>query len=97
MALMKILHCVVQIHRPTETFVGQVEPGNYTHADGIVTLVNHDGVPLRERKGKVYEKKLTPEEDPRVIGCRLTKQRYYDYGGSKSDFSRPLDYRKLVY
>jgi hypothetical protein len=93
----KIHNCVVQVFRPTETFVGQVEPGNYTHADGIVTLVNHDGVPLRDRRGKVYEKKLTPQEDPHVIGCRLTKQRFHDRGGDKQSFSRPLNYKPLVY
>jgi hypothetical protein len=94
---MKIHNCVVQVFRPTDTFGGQVEPGNYTHADGIVTLTNPDGVPLRDRRGKVYEKKLTPEEDPHVIGCRLTKQHRRDHGGDKQDFSRPLNYRKLVY
>jgi hypothetical protein len=91
----KMHRCTVQVLRPTDTFVGQVEPGNYTHADGIVTLVNHDGVPLRDRRGKVYEKKLTPEEDPHVIGCRLTKQHWRDRGGEKRKFSGPIHYPKL--
>jgi hypothetical protein len=96
-ALMQIRKVVVQTLPPSGDFPGQVAEGRYTWEDGVVTLVDHDGVPLRDRRDKVYEKKLTPEEDPHVIGCRLTKQRFQDRGGDKQDFSRPLNYRKLVY
>jgi hypothetical protein len=94
---MKIHDVVVQTLPVTESFGGQVEEGKYTWEDGIVTLVEHDGTPLRDRRGKVYEKKLTPEENPRTIAGRLTKQRWRDHGGDKQSFSRPLNYKKLVY
>jgi hypothetical protein len=94
---MTVRNVVVQVFRPTETFVGQVEEGKYTWEDGTVTLVNHDGVPLRDRRGKVYEKKLTPQEDPHVIAGRLTKQRFHDHGGDKQSFWRPLNYKPLRY
>jgi hypothetical protein len=94
---MQIRDVVVQTLGPTETFVGQVAVGRYTWENGIVTLVDHDGVPLRDRRGKVYEKKLTPQEDPHVVAGRLTKQRFYDQGGGKQDFWRPLTYKKVVY
>jgi hypothetical protein len=34
----KIHHVVVEIHRPTETYPGQVAEGRYTFEDGEVTL-----------------------------------------------------------
>jgi hypothetical protein len=94
---MQIRDVVVQTLGPTETFVGQVAEGRYTWVDNTVTLVNADGTPLRDRKGKVYEKKLTPQEDPHTIAGRLTKQRFHDQGGGKQSFSRPLNYKPLVY
>jgi hypothetical protein len=94
---MQIRKVVVQTLRPTDTFVGQVAEGWYTWEDGVVRLVNADGTPLRDRRGKVYEKKLTPEEDPHVIAGRLTKQHWRDHGGDKQSFSRPLTYKPVVY
>jgi hypothetical protein len=94
---MRIRDVVVQTLGPTETFVGQVAEGRYTWEDGVVTLVDQDGTPLRDRKGKVYEKKLTPQEDPHTIARRLTKQRFHDHGGDKQDFWRPLTYKTVNY
>jgi hypothetical protein len=97
MALMQIRKVVVQTLPPGGEFLGQVEEGHYTWEDNIVRLVNHDGAPLRDRRGKVYEKKLTPQEDPHVIAGRLANQRFHDRGGGKQQFSRPLNYKPLVY
>jgi hypothetical protein len=94
---MKIHRLTIQVFPPTETDVGQVEECNYTHEGGIVTLVTSAGVPLTDRKGKVYEKKLTPQEDPHQIAGRLTKQRFNDRGSDKKDFNRPLRYPDLGY
>lgn len=41
-----------------------------------MTLTSHAGVPLTDRRGKTYEKKLGPGQDPHVIAGRLTKQRW---------------------
>jgi hypothetical protein len=94
---MQIRDVVVQTLGPTETFVGQVAEGRYTWENGIVTLVDHDGTQLRDRKAKVYQKKLSQGEDPHVVAGRLTKQRFHDYGGGKQDFWRPLTYKTVNY
>jgi hypothetical protein len=69
--LSKIHNVVVEIHRPTETYPGQVAEGRYTFEDGEVTLVDHVGQPVRDRDGKTYRKKLQlgsgqHEADPSV-------------------------------
>jgi hypothetical protein len=60
----------------------------------VLLLVNHDGAPLRDRRGKICEKKLTPQEDPHVIAGRLAKQRFHDRGGDKKKFSAPIHYSR---
>jgi hypothetical protein len=86
----KINDVVVQTLSPSGDFLGQVAEGRYTWEDGIVTLVNDHGIPMTDRKGKPYEKKLTSQEDPHTIAGRLAKQRFHDHGGGKKDFWRPL-------
>jgi hypothetical protein len=95
---MQIRKVVVQTLSPSGDFRGQVAEGRYTWEDGVVTLVDYDGVPKTDRKGKPsYTKKLTAAEDPHVIAGRLAKQHWRDHGGDKQDFSRPLNYKPLVY
>jgi hypothetical protein len=43
---MQINRVVVQMFGPTETHPGQVEEGQYTYEDGMVTLVSHAGARL---------------------------------------------------
>ena len=94
---MKINRVIVEIARPNDDgFTGQVEEGQYIYVDDVVTLVSHAGIPLRNRKGDKYEKKLNPGESPHIIGQRLLKQRFNDRGGGKRSFSRPLHYPKMV-
>jgi hypothetical protein len=97
MDVMQIRKVVVQTLSPSGDFLGQVAEGRYTWEDGVVTLTDDAGAPIMDRKGKPYTKKLTPQEDPHVIGCRLTKQRYNDYNGGKSDFWRPITYKTVNY
>ena len=95
---MQIHRVIVEIYRPNdEGFPGQVEEGQYTCEDGVVTLVGHDGAALTDRRGKQYTKKLRPEENPHVIAGRLLKQRFHDRGGDKKQFNRPLVYPPTVY
>lgn len=94
---MQIRKVVVQTLPPSGDFLGQVAEGRYTWEDGVVTLVSPAGVPIMDRKGKPYTKKLTPEEDPHVIAGRLTKQEFHDRGGGKKDFWRPLNYKTVNY
>ena len=95
---MKINRVIVEIARPdADGFPGQVEEGQYTYEDGVVTLVSHDGAPLADRKGKKYTKKVMPQESPHIIAGRLLKQRFRDRGGDKRQFSAPLNYPKSSY
>jgi hypothetical protein len=97
MDVMQIRKVVVQTLSPGGDFLGQVAEGRYTWEDGVVTLTDDAGAPIMDRKGKPYTKKLTPQEDPHVIAGRLTKQHWRDHGGDKQSFSRPLNYKPLVY
>jgi hypothetical protein len=93
--LSKIHNVVVEIHRPTETYPGQVAEGRYTFVDGEVTLVDHVGQPVRDRDGKTYRKKLQPGEDAYRVAGRLTKQfRNARRGGKDTRFSAPIHYPK---
>ena len=60
------LHRVsVQVFPPNDSgFPGQIEESNYLFEDNVVMLVSHVGIPLRNRKGEKYERKLNPGESP---------------------------------
>jgi hypothetical protein len=87
---MKLHRVIAEVRRPRGDFPGQVEEGQYTFEDGVVTLVNNAGAPICDRYGKVYEKKLAPGEDPHVIAGRLTKEVWQARGGGKRKFSAPI-------
>jgi hypothetical protein len=85
-----IYDVVVEIHRPHGDYPGQVCEGKFTHEDGVVTLVNHNGNPVKQ-----YTKKINPDESPVVAARRLCKQFYFARRGGKNDFNRPLNYPPL--
>ena len=93
---MKQLHrIIVQVHRPTEGYVGQVEEGQYTFEDGVVTLTSPTGVPEPNKLGGIYTKTLADGEDAHTIAGRLLKQRWHDRGGDRRSFSAPIHYPDL--
>ena len=95
---MKMHRVEVQIEGPKGDYPGQTVQGRYTFEDGVVTLTDHVGNPVRDRDGKTYSKKLEGDEDPRVIAGRLTKQLRSARRGEKgldSNFNRRLHYRNL--
>jgi hypothetical protein len=93
---MNLHRVIVQIHPPREDgYPGMVEEANCTVADGVVTLVNNAGVPIHDRYGKPYEKKLAPKEDQHVIAGRLAKENWHARGDGKRKFSGPIHYPKL--
>ena len=93
----KINRVVVQIHAPSENDPGRVTEGRYTVEDGVVTLTDDSGTPVRDRSGKTYSKKLEPDEDAYAVAGRLAKQfRRARCGGERVEgFSRKLHYPKL--
>jgi hypothetical protein len=92
---MKINRVTAQVRRPKEGDPGAVVEGRFTLEDGIVTLTNHIGSPVRDHDGRTYSKKLEPGEDPYIIAGRLTKEFRRARRGDKhhvEGFSGPLTY-----
>jgi len=91
----------VQIERPKGRFEGRVVEGRYIVEDGVLSLTNHDGIPVRDAEGKAYTHKLEPGDNAKQIAGLLTKKfRRVRRGGSSEApraFSGPLTYPKLKY
>ena len=95
---MKVHRVEVQIERPRGDYPGQTVQGRYTFEDGVVTLTDHTGTPVRDRDGKTYSEKVEADGDVRLIAGRLTKQFRIARRGEKSadsNFNRQLHYRNL--
>src|SRR5215472_1344967 len=68
--IMPEVHSVqVQIERPKGTFAGRVVEGRYIVEGNVLSLTNHDGVPVRDAEGKAYTHKLEPGDNPKQ-DCR---------------------------
>jgi hypothetical protein len=89
--LMDIKPVTITVARPRGNFHGKVETGWYTVNDGTVVLVEQNGVAIDRYK---LTRKLRPGQDAHDIACLLMRQRYSKGSG---DFTRPLNYPKLVY
>jgi hypothetical protein len=92
---MKLHRVTVQVRAPKEGDPGAVVEGRYTLEDGVVTLTNHIGTPVRDHDGKTYSKKLEDGEAGHVIAGRLTKEfRRARRGEQKqvNGFSGPIKY-----
>ena len=86
-----IYDVVVQIHPSKSDYVGQVCEGKYCYEDGVVTLVDHHGNPVKN-----YAQKIGPGENPRLIAARMTKQFYLARRGkSVNGFDGPIAYPPL--
>jgi hypothetical protein len=76
---------------------GQVTTGYYTLVDGILTMTNSEGIPVRGLNGgdKVTHK-IEAGEDPRAVAGRLTLKIYRmlrgEGAGAVAGFNRPLGY-----
>jgi hypothetical protein len=96
----EVFSVTVQIRAPRGGDAGQVCHGCYTLADGVVTLTDRDGSPVRDEHGKLYTRKLGPGAtvaDADIAGRSLTKEFRLALLGktpSSERFSRPLDYPK---
>jgi hypothetical protein len=99
----EVYSITVQIKAPARDFPGQVCHGCYTFADGVVTLTDCDGNPVRDGQGQQYTRKLPPGStlvDAENAAGALTKEfRLALLGKTKSSerFSRRLTYPKVGY
>ena len=88
-------HCVVQITPPSESTgsPGVVAEGKYMVDGDTVTLTDHAGTPVKNIHGRAYSRKIGTDV-PIVVARRLTKEFYLSRRGNKSDFNRPLIYKR---
>jgi len=87
----------VQIEAPKPGFEGRVAEGCYTVEDGVLTLTNRRGDPVRDDAGQSYTQKLEPDDNAKQIAGLLTKKfRKVRRGNNAtpSGFSGPITYRK---
>jgi hypothetical protein len=73
---------------------GQCAQGWYTLSDGVVTMCDSDGVPLRDSmSGAMIVHRLVDGEHPVVIAKRLTLRIHRsERGDDDKGFNRPIRY-----
>ena len=79
----------IQMRRPRDGDPGVTEPGYYRVEDDVVVLVDKNGVPRLNKKGKRLEYKLKPGQNARTIAALLVREHMPDYRG---DFHRKIIY-----
>jgi hypothetical protein len=80
------------MRRPRDGDSGIVEQGNYRTEGDVVMLVDRDGVPRKDAKGKPIQHKLKPGETERGVAYKLTRENIPDRRG---DFNRKIIYPNL--
>jgi hypothetical protein len=96
----EIVHEVwATVRRPKDdgTDLGQVTAGYYTLADGMLTMTDSTGVPVRKmQSGEKYTHKMKEGEDDRQIASRLTREIYHMLRGetaaTATGFGRAINY-----
>jgi hypothetical protein len=92
--VMEIKHCVVITANPTSSNdTGSAEEGWFTVSDGLVTMTDKDGDPIRNANGDRMTHKLLPGENPVVIAGRMRLKMWRDERGDGVEgFNRRIDY-----
>jgi hypothetical protein len=82
----------IQTQRPSRDYSdpGKIEEAQYAVDDGSVQLYGMDGLSM----GPNHRKKLPPNLTPNQWAAIMLRE---TVGKRRSDFNRPLHYRKLVY
>ena len=63
----------VQMRRPRDGDPGVTEPGYFRFEDDVVVLVDSNGVPRLNKKGKRLDYKLKPGQNARKIAVLLIR------------------------
>jgi hypothetical protein len=77
---------------------GAVVEGAYIVTDGVVTLTDRQGNPVRDQHGKLYTKKIANGDSARTIAARMTKDfrsMLRGKDGRVSGFTGPIVYPKF--
>jgi hypothetical protein len=71
--------------------------GNYSIIGGELSIVDRNGNPKRDNRGKMYTRQLTDQElnNPRQTAGSLLRDYYHAMNAGKTDFNRPLVYSNL--
>jgi hypothetical protein len=75
---------------------GRVTVGYYILRDGVLTMTDDEGAPVRGQSGEKIkiQQKLKDGEDATVIAKRLTMKIYRMRNGDKSDFQSTIGLSK---
>jgi hypothetical protein len=84
----------VQVAAPRGNHPGAVTFGYYVVADGVLTMTDASGIPVRRPGGDHYTHKLGPDENPRRMANVLTKEIRSAIRGGKGNFNDPIDWSK---
>ena len=79
----------IQMRRPREGDPGVTEPGYFQVEDSTVVLVDINGNPRLNKKGKRLEYKLKPGENARTIAALLVRDHLPNH---RDDFHRKIIY-----
>jgi hypothetical protein len=82
----------VQMRRPRDGDPGVTEPGYYRVEDGVVVLVDINGKPRLNKKGKRLDYKLKPGQNARRIAALLIRDHMPNH---RDDFHRKIIYPNL--
>jgi len=74
---------------------GQVSFGFYVVENGLLTMTDGDGKPVRRRDGDLMQRKLKPGDDAETIARILTRNFRMHVQGDSAGFNRRLDYKPL--
>jgi hypothetical protein len=75
---------------------GRVTPGFYTLDGNVLTMTDGEGAVVRDRRnGELYQEVLKPDQNPRSVAARLTKEIWKaNQSGGLPGFNRRLDYSR---
>jgi hypothetical protein len=91
----EIKQIIAQVNgpQPETGYPGRVMYGFYVIDDGVLTMTDEAGVPVRDKGGDIVRHKLEDGQDEqsiaRVLTLRIWRQRT---GGDGNGFNRPLNY-----
>jgi hypothetical protein len=89
---MEIKEVIITLRQPSgrKGDYGLVALGNDTLEGNILTMVDEDGKPLREKHG-IMRRTLEPGEDAAAVARKLTRDIHIRQADS-NDFNRRLEY-----
>jgi hypothetical protein len=79
----------VQMRRPRDGDPGVTEPGYFRVEDDNIILVDINGVPRLNKKGKRLAYKLKPGQNARTIAALLVRDHMPNH---REDFHRKIEY-----